>query len=180
MFPCWMSRHSRHLSVAGNRARCVGIRIEHADHAPGRARSAGHHDLWAFAKDAIVSDRIYGGRAGQISAHADSITFGIWAVRGQEHGGEAALANAQNILADYNDYFGYRFPLPKLDSIAVPGGFTGAMENWGAITYNDQLLLLTPVSTLGDRQQVSASRLTRWHISGMAISSPWDGGMTSG
>jgi aminopeptidase N len=94
------------------------------------------------------------GELGQISAHADSITFGIWAVRGQEHGGEAALANAQNILADYNDYFGYRFPLPKLDSIAVPGGFTGAMENWGAITYNDQLLLLTPVSTLGDRQQV--------------------------
>jgi len=43
--------------------------------------------------------------------------------------------------ADYDDYFGYRYPLPKLDSIAVPGGFGGAMENWGAITYNDQLLL---------------------------------------
>jgi aminopeptidase N len=28
------------------------------------------------------------------------------------------------------------------------------MENWGAITYNDQLLLLTPASTVGDRQQV--------------------------
>ena len=94
------------------------------------------------------------GELGQISAHADSIAFGIWAVRGEEQGGKEALANAQNILADYNDYFGYRFPLPKLDSIAVPGGFTGAMENWGAITYNDQLLLLTPVSTLGDRQQV--------------------------
>jgi aminopeptidase N len=94
------------------------------------------------------------GDLAQISAHTDGITFGIWAVRGEEHGGEAALANAQNILADYNDYFGYRFPLPKLDSIAVPGGFTGAMENWGAITYNDQLLLLTPASTVGDRQQV--------------------------
>jgi aminopeptidase N len=94
------------------------------------------------------------GDLAQISAHADSITFGVWAVRGEEHGGEAALTNAQNILADYNDYFGYRFPLSKLDSIAVPGGFTGAMENWGAITYNDQLLLLTPASTVGDRQQV--------------------------
>jgi len=31
----------------------------------------------------------------------------------------------------------------QLDSIAVPGGFGGAMENWGAITYNDQLLLLS-------------------------------------
>ncbi len=62
----------------------------------------------------------------------------VWAVRGQEHGGATALANAEQILADYNEYFGFPFPLPKLDSIATPGGFTGAMENWGAITYNDQ------------------------------------------
>jgi aminopeptidase N len=94
------------------------------------------------------------GELAQVSAAADKIRFAIWAVRGQEHDGETALANAQKILADYNDYFGYRYPLPKLDSIAIPGGFTGAMENWGAITYNDQLLLLTAHSTVGDRQQV--------------------------
>jgi aminopeptidase N len=94
------------------------------------------------------------GDLAQISAAADNMRFAIWAVRGQEKGGATALANAQNILADYNDYFGYRFPLPKLDSIAIPGGFSGAMENWGAITYNEQLLLLTPASTVGDRQQV--------------------------
>jgi aminopeptidase N len=94
------------------------------------------------------------GELAQIGANADGTKFAVWAVRGQEHGGETALGNAQVILADYNDYFGYRFPLPKLDSIALPGGFTGAMENWGAITYNDQLLLLTPASTLNDRQQV--------------------------
>jgi len=94
------------------------------------------------------------GDLAQIGADADGIKFGVWAVRGQERGGQTALANAQKILADYNDYFGYRYPLPKLDSIAIPGGFTGAMENWGAITYNDQLLLLTSASTVGDRQQV--------------------------
>jgi len=52
-------------------------------------------------------------------------------VRGREQNGALALANAKQILADYNDYFGYPYPLPKLDSIAVPGGFQGAMENWG-------------------------------------------------
>ena len=94
------------------------------------------------------------GDLAQIKARSDGIDFGIWAVRGQQQNGKVALANAQQILADYNDYFGYRYPLPKLDSIAIPGGFSGAMENWGAITYNDQLLLLTPASTIGDRQQV--------------------------
>jgi len=94
------------------------------------------------------------GELGSISAEAQGTKLGIWAVRGREHDGRAALANAQQILADYNDYFGYSYPLPKLDSIAIPGGFSGAMENWGAITYNDQLLLLKPSSTTGTRQIV--------------------------
>jgi aminopeptidase N len=90
----------------------------------------------------------------RISAKQASVEFGVWTVRGQEQYGGTALANAQAILADYNDYFGYPYPLPKLDSIAIPGGFAGAMENWGAITYNDQLLLVMPASTLNDRQNV--------------------------
>jgi aminopeptidase N len=92
----------------------------------------------------------------EISAESDGTRFGIWVVRGSEQDGRVALANARQILADYNDYFGYRYPLPKLDSIAVPGGFGGAMENWGAITYNERLLLITPSSSIADRQRVFA------------------------
>ena len=93
-----------------------------------------------------------------ITAKHDGTTFNVWAISGQEQYGAYALANAQEILGDYNAYFGVRFPLPKLDAIAVPGGFQGAMENWGAITYNDQALLITPSSTLFDRQQVYATQ----------------------
>ncbi len=93
-----------------------------------------------------------GGDLESITAPAGAAAVGIWAVRGREREAQVALADAQLILGDYNDYFGFAFPLPKLDSIAVPGGFGGAMENWGAITYNDRLLLLTPDSTLADRQ----------------------------
>jgi aminopeptidase N len=91
-----------------------------------------------------------------VSAAVGHTRLNVWAVRGQEQGGAAALTNARQILADYDDYFDYPFPLPKLDSIATPGGFSGAMENWGAITYNDQILLITPSSTLRDRQGVYA------------------------
>jgi aminopeptidase N len=92
------------------------------------------------------------GEIAEISAKNDGTDFGIWAVRGSEKNGAIALADVQTILSDYNDYFGYRYPLPKLDSIAVPGGFQGAMENWGAITYNDQLLLLSSSSSIKNRQ----------------------------
>ncbi|HEX8786953.1 MAG TPA: M1 family metallopeptidase, partial [Telluria sp.] len=94
------------------------------------------------------------GNLGEISADHNGTHFNVVAVKGQEEGGRAALAAAQQILDDYNDYFGIRYPLPKLTSIAVPGGFSGAMENWGAITYNDQALLITPSSTLDNRQGV--------------------------
>jgi aminopeptidase N len=94
------------------------------------------------------------GDLAEISADHNGTHFNVVAVKGQEEGGRAALAAAQQILDDYNDYFGVKYPLPKLTSIAVPGGFSGAMENWGAITYNDQALLITPSSTLANRQGV--------------------------
>ncbi|MDB6083015.1 MAG: aminopeptidase [Gammaproteobacteria bacterium] len=95
-----------------------------------------------------------GGNLGKVSGTSNGVGFDVWAVSGSEKDGVIALDNAQKILADYDDYFGYRYPLPKLDSIAVPGGFQGAMENWGAITYNDQVLLVSPSSTIADRQEV--------------------------
>ncbi|MRX09745.1 M1 family peptidase [Pseudoduganella sp. FT25W] len=94
------------------------------------------------------------GDMASISTKAGNTDINVWAVRGQEQNGAVALSNARQILLDYNEYFDHPFPLPKLDAIAVPGGFQGAMENWGAITYNDQTLLLTPASTIDNRQLV--------------------------
>ncbi|MGH7326868.1 MAG: M1 family metallopeptidase [Polyangiaceae bacterium] len=90
----------------------------------------------------------------RISARHDGIEHSVWTIRGQTASARYALANSQAILDDYNAYFGFRYPLPKLDSIAVPGGFPGAMENWGAITYNERLLLTGPNTTFEDRQIV--------------------------
>lgn len=94
----------------------------------------------------------------EISGRLGKVRLGVWAVAGQQADGAVALANARRILADYDRYFGYPYPLPKLDSIAIPGGFSGAMENWGAITYNDQLLLLSRDSSMSDRQQVYSTQ----------------------
>ena len=94
------------------------------------------------------------GDLAEITGATDGIELGVWAVQGLQKNGATALANAATILGDYNDYFGYKYPLPKLDSIAVPGGFLGAMENWGAITYNDQTLLLSASSGIKNRQEV--------------------------
>jgi len=48
-----------------------------------------------------------------------------------------------------------KYPLPKLDQIAIPGGFGGAMENWGGITYYESALLFDPdKSSAATRQRI--------------------------
>lgn len=37
------------------------------------------------------------------------------------------------VLKFYEDYFDIKFPLPKVDMIAIPDFSAGAMENWVAI-----------------------------------------------
>ena len=55
-----------------------------------------------------------------------------------------ALEAAEQQLAFFNDYFGIRYAFGKLDLIAVPDFAAGAMENSGAITFRERLLLVDP------------------------------------
>ena len=41
-------------------------------------------------------------------------------------------------LEFFNDYFGKRYPLPKLDLVALSRLSVGAMENWGVITFRQE------------------------------------------
>jgi puromycin-sensitive aminopeptidase len=58
-----------------------------------------------------------------------------------------ALDVAVKCLDFYEDYFGIKFPLPKSDMIALPDFASGAMENWGLITYREQCMLVDPENT---------------------------------
>ncbi len=65
-----------------------------------------------------------------------------------------ALEASAQILQYYNEYFGTPYPLPKLDQIALPGGFGGAMENWGGITYFETALLFDPTKSSDATKQL--------------------------
>lgn len=63
------------------------------------------------------------------------------------------LAFGRKALKFCEDYYGIDYPLPKLDLIAIPDFAFGAMENWGAITFRENLLLHYPESTSSAGEQ---------------------------
>jgi aminopeptidase N len=93
----------------------------------------------------------------RITADVDGVTVGIVATHGKAEHGRYALEAARDLLRYYNGYFGTAYPLPKLDLIAVPGGFGGAMENWGGITFFESGLLFDPAASAdGNRRNIFA------------------------
>lgn len=65
---------------------------------------------------------------------------------------EYALKNTEGILSVLEEYFGTPYPYKKLDLIAVPESFGGAMENAGAITYDEYLVLMDEDSSVSQRR----------------------------
>jgi tricorn protease interacting factor F2/3 len=51
------------------------------------------------------------------------------------------LEESGRLLEYYSNYYGSRYPLPKLHLLAIPRFFSGAMENWGAITCSEAYAL---------------------------------------
>ena len=93
------------------------------------------------------------GELESIESRSGPTQLRVIATKGKAEMGRYALEATGQILRYYNDYFGVAYPLPKLDQIALPGGFGGAMENWGGITYYESKLLFDPKSSSEETKQ---------------------------
>ena len=83
------------------------------------------------------------------SARTESgVEVNVWATPAQnENTLDFALDIATRSIDFYDEYFGVKYPLPKSDHVALPDFSSGAMENWGLITYRESCLLADPELT---------------------------------
>ncbi|KAK2494783.1 hypothetical protein MC885_003755 [Smutsia gigantea] len=66
-----------------------------------------------------------------------------------------ALETTVKLLDFYQNYFELRYPLKKLDLVAIPDFEAGAMENWGLLTFREETLLYdSNTSSVADRKLV--------------------------
>ncbi|KAK5981991.1 hypothetical protein GCK32_002911 [Trichostrongylus colubriformis] len=68
------------------------------------------------------------------------VRFRVWSRPAAPNMASDALPTGIQLLDFYDTHFGIKYPLPKLDMLALPDFPAGAMENWGLITYRESVL----------------------------------------
>lgn len=100
----------------------------------------------------------YGDLQSQTTKTKDGVAVAVWATKAHSIKAlDFALEVAKGTIEYYNDYFGVPYPLPKADHIALPDFSSGAMENWGLITYREACLLADPETTSQSSREMIAS-----------------------
>lgn len=77
----------------------------------------------------------------------------VYATPGSEQYADFSLDIAARTLTFYEKAFGIKYPLPKMDMVAIPDFSAGAMENWGLVTYRVVDLLYDAKTASVDRKQ---------------------------
>jgi aminopeptidase N len=155
-FPCWdepsfRARFQLTAVIPGNWTAFSNMPVE------SEKKTAAGRELRFATTPSMASylNVLVAGELEMIETKAAGTEIRVVATKGKAEWGRYALESTAQILKFYNDYFGVPYPLPKLDQIAIPGGFGGAMENWGGITYFESALLFDPKkSSLATQQRI--------------------------
>lgn len=91
------------------------------------------------------------------TAHTNKgIEVNVWATPTQSPDSlDFALDIAVRSIEFYENYFDTPYPLPKSDHVALPDFSSGAMENWGLVTYREIALLADSSTSIGSRQYIA-------------------------
>ncbi|WMT43812.1 MAG: M1 family metallopeptidase [Cuniculiplasma divulgatum] len=95
------------------------------------------------------------GKFDSISRKMGHIDGYLTAPRGRLMSNDFPLVEADHVIAKYEDYFGIKYVLPKLHLISVPEFGAGAMENWGAITFRELVILVNDRTSASVKHRVS-------------------------
>lgn len=92
----------------------------------------------------------------QTATTKSGVEVNVWATEAQPVESLAfPLEVAVGSIDFFDDYFGTPYPLPKADHVALPDFSSGAMENWGLITYREIALLVDQSSSVSMREYVA-------------------------
>lgn len=84
------------------------------------------------------------------------VEVNVWATKAQSAESlDFGLDVATRSIEFFDDYFDVPYPLPKADHVALPDFGSGAMENWGLITYREVCLLVDKSTALSTKERIA-------------------------
>jgi tricorn protease interacting factor F2/3 len=95
------------------------------------------------------------GKFEEVKDRFNGVDYIVATVPGKSSGAKYPLEIARDSVKFFESYFGSKYNLPKLHLIAVPEFAAGAMENWGAITFREIVLLVDKDSSIRIKKQVA-------------------------
>lgn len=124
---------------------------------PGQGAQTG---VWTFERTPRMSTYLLAFGIGDLQGITDrterGTLVGVYASKAHpERNLEFALDIAKRVIAFYEDYFDVPYPIPQSLHLALPDFSSGAMENWGLVTYREVYLLVDANSSFHSRQQVA-------------------------
>ena len=144
-FPCWdepMAKATFEISIVADK------RLSAISNMPVTSKkNLGDRTMHRFAKTPVMSTYLVYLGVGEfeyLAGRAGKTRIRVVTTRGNKSRGRYSLNLGKKLLSSYEEYFGIEYPLPKLDLIAIPDFAAGAMENWGAITFRETILLYDP------------------------------------
>ena len=116
--------------------------------------------IWKFATTPRMSSYLLAFAAGDlqgVTAKTKNGTLvGVYSTKAHPlENLDFSLDIAVRAIEFYEDYYGVKYPIPQSLHIALPDFSSGAMENWGLVTYREVYLLVDENSTAVSRQQVA-------------------------
>ena len=156
-FPCWdepEAKASFEISIiADNKLTAIS-------NMPIKSKKkVGSKTIYKFGKTPVVSTYLIYLGVGDfeyLTGKIGKTQIRVVTTKGNKSKGKFSLELGKKLLASYEKYFGIKFPLPKLDLIAIPDFAAGAMENWGAITFRETILLYDPKTSSTKTKQYIA------------------------
>jgi aminopeptidase N len=191
VFPCWdepvyRATYDITLVVRDHLMAVANMPVVSEAPSPGATSTGNPAGKWKEVKFGRTPSMasylvaLYAGEFEAVEGEQDGVKLRILTTEGKRASGTYALESTKRLLAYYNEYFGVRYPLPKLDQIAVPNAFAtfGAMENWGCITYIDTALLYNPATSSQDGRervfQVIAHEMAHQWFGDLVTMAWWD------
>ena len=118
------------------------------------------------------------GQLGFVPIEGMGVPGRVVTVRGQERLAKLAARMTPPLLKAAEEYFGTPYPYEKLDLIAVPEYWPGAMEHPGAVTFADGILLLDEATATPSQRRllarVDAHELAHMWFGDLVTMAWWD------